>query len=244
MPPAPSSKPFEKPTNTTLLKQYEEQNAEALKLLATFCEQIEVLVGDNMERLFEDDFRADRCDELIAKYLTNKLDKMEATKTIAKVRKYVGNMIEELSTSPNPARVLNLARVAAADCKKMIEAANGSNIQNNVTDERPAQSTSQKDEHQQPPQEHQPSKDTKTTQARGATATTAAASTSASEKAIALDKEKREKQRIKAQYEELMNLKKKTDNHPDDETAKQHIALHADIQSVIDSINNKPTSKK
>mmetsp|Transcript_6915 Transcript_6915/g.11529 ORF Transcript_6915/g.11529 Transcript_6915/m.11529 type:complete len:364 (-) Transcript_6915:1438-2529(-) len=64
-------------------------------------------------------------------------------------------------------------------------------------------------------------------------------------KRTAEERKKAEQTRIKAQYEQLMNLKKKTQeaNRPDEQTIEQYQTLHTDIQNVINSIQTNKQIK-
>ncbi len=51
------------------------------------------------------------------------------------------------------------------------------------------------------------------------------------------EKQRLEKKKVKAQYEQFMSMKKQTDAHPDKETLQQYSDLNSDIQSLLASIH-------
>lgn len=233
-----------------IAKQYEDQDAEAKVLFKTFCDDLQELIEDSPMRLPEDEFRADHCERFITKYLTETFDKMMATRTLSKIKKHFTYIIEEFSSVYDPPHVLRLIETALVD----LEGLNGKPalVKKHDSDEGAAgagSGTAQPPSSQATPSTAKSSKPTgsssstthsiveaskkslpQQTGANGA----AAAEPSAVDGAVTGDK-----QRIKKQYEQLMSLKKKAENHPDDSAIQQYSALHADIQSVIDSIQKK-----
>lgn len=243
-----------------IAQKYHQQDEEAHDLFVHFCDDLSSLIDDAPMRIPDDDFRADNCDVLIQKYLTNKMDKMMATKTLSKIRKHISTIIEQFASSDNTDLTCKIMDAALKDCRdsfgspragKQKSAPNDSNAtgqtQKQATVEAPQQSLDKGKNAKLAPKEALIQSATTNNNVAAAPPpanSNNAAATKASAKAAAVaegpsagERQKAEKQRIKAQYEQLMTIKKKAENHPDDETIHQYSALHADIQSVIDSIN-------
>lgn len=226
--------------NSNIAQKYQQQDQEAHDLLINFCDDLSALIDDAPMRIPDDDFRADNCDLLIHKYLTNKMDKMMATKTLSKIRKHISTIIEQFAASDDTTRTCQIMDAALKDCRESFGAGlKAKNSQQPVEKSATAQPKDRSGIDQKP-----------SSTAAAATAPTSAApprpiaSGAGATKAVAQaagptseERQKAEKLRIKAQYEQLMTIKKKAENHPDDDTIHQYSALHADIQSVIDSIN-------
>ena len=232
-----------------IAKQYEDQDAEAKVLFKTFCDDLQELIEDSPMRLPEDEFRADHCERFIMKYLTDTFDKMMATRTLSKIKKHFTYIIEEFSSVYDPPHVLRLIEAALVD----LEGLNGKPalVKKHDSDEGVGAGSGAT----QPPSSQATSSTTTSSKPTGSNSSTALNTVDASKKPplqqaganaaaaaepSAVDSAvKGDKQRIKKQYEQLMSLKKKAENHPDDSTIQQYSALHADIQSVIDSIQKK-----
>lgn len=235
---------------------YDEQDSSAMEILREFCDELTLIIEDSPMRIPDDDFRGEHCDALIHKYLTSELDKMMATRTVSKVRKHLAGIVEQFAASENVDKLNKLMEAAVKDCNSSPTAAfrQQQALPKVQTDAPNAAAAAGKSKAAPEPQVDKaaslpiiaPKTSVTAAPLKSAlkqtpapepniTATKTAADPSA-------DKAKLEKQRIKAQYEQLMALKKKTENHPDDTAIDQYSALHADIQSVIDSIQQRPAA--
>lgn len=248
-----------------LTKTYEEQDATAVEVFREFCDEVNCIVDDYPARLPDDDFRGEYCDALMHRYLSLKMDKMMATRTVAKVRKHVAAIIEQFAASDDVAKLSDMMQSALEDCRKTGPVAKGDNLPPvGASATAPAENSGVPSSNKVAAKESKslikPDKSTVSSNPtlpiidskKNATGSTTVATKTSSEPANAsssnstdqpvatADKQKLEKQRIKAQYEQLMSLKKKTENHPDDNTINEYTSLHADIQSVIDSIQQRP----
>jgi hypothetical protein len=273
------AKPYVK-EQSHVAKEYQDQDASALRLFYTFCGDIEELIEGSQNLLPEDDFRADQCDILIEKYLTNHFDKMMPSRQLSKIRKHATHIIEEFASKNDPPRILELMALAKDDCSGRGKAraaavkdasdhedepVQNSTLRQGGAGKKDSEQTStvgakgvagastrqgngsagavagnasanaQRSSTQQQPMPQQVQQPEKLQQPVSAAAMAVVPS--------AAERKKQDQARIKAQYEQLMNIKKKADNHPDDETINQYSALHADIQSVIDSIQKKQPLK-
>jgi hypothetical protein len=246
---------------TALAKKYEDQDEGAIEVFKEFCDELTLLMDDWPVRLPDDEFRADNCDSFIQKYLTTELDKMMATRVVAKVKKHIGSILEQFSSSGSVEKVTDLMEIAFKDFavssksvtarKNSLPEIDAENGKGSARREEADQSKIKAPSATANVSEVLPKKIIKSAtvtvtnvplkSALKATATAEPIShslpaVSESTAAGQVDKQKIEKQRIKAQYEQLMAIKKKTENHPDDVAIDQYSALHADIQSVIDSL--------
>ncbi|KAJ1436066.1 hypothetical protein B484DRAFT_393373 [Ochromonadaceae sp. CCMP2298] len=203
--------PYQKERSQIALA-YEVQDADAIRQLSLFCNEILALVDKSPIRCPDDEFRGDFCDLMVQKYLTDKLDTMENSRTVSKVRRYLSNIIEMFASSGNIPQLQRAVENAQKECV----------VDSNSLEK--ASPASPKQESQRSAVALRVSSDTKKVPS-------------------AADRKKAEQERIKAQYEQLMTLKKKTENHPDSATINQYTDLHSDIQNVIDSINAKKTIK-
>jgi hypothetical protein len=287
-----------------IAKQYEDQDAEALSLFRTFCNDLREVMEEYPMRLPEDEFRATYCDDFMMKYFNAHFDKMMATRTLSKIRKHATHIIEEFALQDNTPHILQLINIALEDCASLDHKKSTAKAPVNGSKSAEQPDTDGDDVEELPAARGKPGpsgvikgigkstvtgaqataqvpaatttttagvKSKASTQAAleseavpkvqinkgNANANTASAPTAAAVQAVgstaptqsapakqqtgqasmsAADRQKSDKQRIKAQYEQLMSIKKKAVNHPDDETIQQYSALHADIQSVIDSI--------
>lgn len=254
-----------------LTKTYEDQDATAVEVFREFCDEVNCIVDDYPARIPDDDFRGEYCDALMHKYLSLKLDKMMATRTVAKVRKHVASIIEQFAASEDVAELLSMIQSALDDCNKapavkkndnLPQVASATTATNNSTatttnkptakDNTQVRNNTDKSAASANPVlpiiESKKSATTSTSTSKAAAKASPepvnTASTNNNDNPVAgVDKQKLEKQRIKAQYEQLMSLKKKTENHPDDNTINEYTSLHADIQSVIDSIQQRPAAQ-
>jgi len=235
---------------------YDEQDSSAVEILHEFCDEITLIIEDFPMRIPDEEFRGEHCDALMHKYLTSELDKMMATRTVTKVRKHLAGMIEQFASSENTDKIKKLMNAAIKDCTS----ASQTTLPKVQPDSASAPLTASKpttEESQNAKTANLPNITPKTASSAAplksalkpaplpeqtptlTQATTTAKTNNADPSA---DKAKLEKQRIKAQYEQLMALKKKTENHPDDAAIDQYSALHADIQSVIDSLQQRPAA--
>ena len=256
-----------------LAKTYEDQDATAVEVFREFCDEVNCIVDDYPARIPDDEFRGEYCDALMHKYLSLKLDKMVATRTVAKVRKHVAGIIEQFAASEDVAELLSMIQSALEDCNKA-PAAKKDNLPHvasatsatsatsspatAITKSAAKEITQTKNNTDKSISSTNPALPAIETKKSSATAPSKAAVKPSPEPlntasnnnisnmdnpVVGVDKQKLEKQRIKAQYEQLMSLKKKTENHPDDNTINEYTSLHADIQSVIDSIQQRPAAQ-
>jgi len=243
---------------------YDEQDSSAMEILREFCDELTLITEDSPMRIPDDDFRGEHCDALIHKYLTSELDKMMATRTVSKVRKHLAGIIEQFAASEDVGKLNKLMEAAIKDCHSSPTAAYRQQqalpkVQNDTPSTAPAAGKNKAAPEPQADQAASLPNIASKTNSNTAPLKSALKQTSAPEATAnnnnnpnttatksaadpSADKAKVEKQRIKAQYEQLMALKKKTENHPDDTAIDQYSALHADIQSVIDSIQQRPAA--
>ena len=251
-----------------LAKTYEDQDATSLEVFREFCDEVNCIVDDYPARIPDDEFRGEYCDALMHKYLSLKLDKMMATRTVAKVRKHVAGIIEQFAASEDVAELLSMIQSALDDCNKA-PAAKKENLPHVASATSASNSSAVATASKSTVKESTQTKNNteksiaNTNSALPAIEAKKSAATAPSKAAVkpspepvntapinnvdnpvaGVEKQKLEKQRIKAQYEQLMSLKKKTENHPDDNTINEYTSLHADIQSVIDSIQQRPAAQ-
>mmetsp|Transcript_11655 Transcript_11655/g.25996 ORF Transcript_11655/g.25996 Transcript_11655/m.25996 type:complete len:319 (+) Transcript_11655:177-1133(+) len=229
--------PYQKERSQIALA-YEVQDADAIRQLSLFCNEILALVDKSPIRCPDDEFRGDFCDLMVQKYLTDKLDTMENSRTVSKVRRYLSNIIEMFASSGNIPQLQRAVENAQKECvvdSNSLEKASPGKARGTGSPHSPSDSAASASPQTQakasPKQESQ----------RSAVALRVSSDTK--KVPSAADRKKAEQERIKAQYEQLMTLKKKTENHPDSATINQYTDLHSDIQNVIDSINAKKTIK-
>lgn len=255
------SVPYEKERSRIAI-EYEEQDIVAETAFEEFKNEIKDIIHSNALRLSDDEYRADICDDLIDKYLTRNLDRCIGTRIVSKIRKKISVIIEYIASTDNAKELISLI-------DQELNPSNSSSSHHikallkdkDIIDN---SSSSQKDEINKMKNEHTivknvvniANKDIRTNIISNSNEKVRIkqntinslkhnnSSNNNDDNIIETSKEERqqlEKKRIKTQYEQLMNLKKKSENHPDDDTIDQYNSLHADIQSVIDSIS---TSKK
>jgi hypothetical protein len=238
--------------HSRVAQQYEEQDAKALELFRTFCNDLKEIIEDFPTRLPEDEFRATYCDDFIGKYLTEQFDRMMPTRTLAKIKKHTTIIIEEFASKDDSTNIYNLISHAMVDCagvgvaptKSALKQApqQGSAVAPTTT-ALPVAVAKSSDTGAKRSTVGNPAVETadiseslvKVVVKTGAPAVAAQPPTAAAMPSVG-ERQKSDKQRIKAQYEQLMTMKKKAENHPDEDAINQYSALHADIQSVIDSI--------
>lgn len=257
--PPPVKIPYVK-EQSRVAKQYEEQDAKALELFRAFCNDLIEVIEEYPTRIPEDDFRAMYCDGFIAKYLTQQFDKMMPSRQLSKIKRHTTLIVESFASVNDTANIHNLIAQALADCmstetssnsdtplksalKKTSEPGPPISAPSTTTTATRGAVGKMKDEPVKPTTDsavraattadQKGKSGTKTDVQQPPQATAPTTATTGTEKQKA---EKSEKQRIKAQYEQLMAVKKKVENHPDDAAIREYSALHADIQSVIDSI--------
>lgn len=269
-PPAAAAVRNEKKTDAiaALAKTYEDQDASAVEVFREFCDEVNLIIEDYPARIPDDDFRGENCDALMHKYLSLELDKMMATRTVAKVRKHVAGIIEQFAASDDVAKLCTMVQAALDDCNKttptgkiknnlpsvssatpLVNSSGTASTSKTLTSDnklatKPTDKSTADSNSTLPVIDQKKSSvaaPTKSTIKSSAEPTKSSSNnTNPETPAASADKQKLEKQRIKAQYEQLMSLKKKTENHPDDNTINEYTSLHADIQSVIDSIQQRP----
>jgi hypothetical protein len=259
-PPVPQAAPLSQEISQ-LAKQYEIQDKEALQIFDEVCHELTETMEEYPLRLPDDEFRADLCDEYMHKFVTRRLDPMMASKVVAKVKRHIAAILEQFTSDGNVARMVKMMDAAKIDCnnnpvksKKRSEDAvsdrtgSGSTTgSGTVSNKQPGSSSTktggptpagsgklQGNHHQQQlPSSSVPAPVPVDSSPPTSSGGGGAPKDVTSERQKA---EKAEKAKVKAQYEQLMALKKKSENHPDDEAIQQYNSLHADIQSVIDSI--------
>jgi hypothetical protein len=245
--------------HSRVAQQYEEQDAKALELFRTFCNDLKEIIEDFPTRLPEDEFRATYCDDFIGKYLTEQFDRMMPTRTLAKIKKHTTIIIEEFASKDDSANIYNLISHAMADCggtsvaplkPALKQAPQHGSAAAPTTTALPVAAAKSSDIGTKLSSVGKPTGQNsdvneglaKAAVKSGASAVAAQPPATAAVPSV-IDRQKSDKQRIKAQYEQLMTMKKKAENHPDEDAINQYSALHADIQSVIDSIQKGKSVK-
>lgn len=207
--------PYQKPPDAA--------DVNAQIVMDDFCEELQEFI-ETSSNVNDDETRADYADFLIDKYLAQNLDTYEKSAAISRIRKSISYSIERFAISglfevPAGAKVKkslkegkdqNLQKPApSGTTKRPASTSENKSIANN-SQSRPSVADAGSNLPEQKPKTHLPM--------------------------TAEEKAKQEKQKMKEQYEAFMNLKKKTETHPDVQSINQYTDLNDDIMSLISSI--------
>lgn len=158
----------------------------------------------------DNDKRSEFADYLTDKYLSNQLDSFSSTEKISMIRKEISNMIEDFASSDN----LRNSGVFSDFTNPRMKTFEGRNSGKLDLQQLNIDNEDHNIENNKKEIENKQEKSKQT-------------------------KYNKEQEKIKQKYEDLMKVKKRSESHPDNEAIQQYSELQDDIQSVIQSIQQK-----
>jgi hypothetical protein len=248
---APPPKPLSNRTSTPYTKadlnQFDSAPPDECDLIAesAFAEfSLEIttwLNNHSKDVVGDDDIRSEFADQMVHSYLSSNLDRLPSSKRVTEIRKLIANTIEDfvssgaiklnitsLKQTNNMTRTLSQGTIpTVTNTQSAAQTSNSGNGKNKVTFVAPNNT------------QNNNTNGSKSTQPAVTVVETPSTAPVIQKVKPAADDKTLEKKKIKAQYEQFMNMKKKTDTHPDNETLQQYTDLNDDIQSLLSSLQKK-----
>lgn len=195
----------------------------AVSLYDNFLNEVSKWLRSNPQGVKDENLRGEFADFLVDKYLSSKLDLYERSEMVANIRKQVSNDIEEFaSVGTPPSRNQDIIST-----KQQL-------IQNNSIQQPKPLSSSPSGER---------NTDDLTEDSNAPPPVQPPPPVPPVSKPFEQDREKQQKEKIKSQYENFVNTKKKVSLHPDNKMMQEYSDLNQDIQSLLSSLQNGKTIK-
>lgn len=196
----------------------ESDDASADELFRGFCLEMKTGIQKCSENDMDEDLRADYCDYLVDKYLSNSLDALSSTLIVSSIRRIVASVIEEFASTGSVSNtdVLEPSYSLTGDKCDVLGVDN-----KDCTLESPELNVTL----------------TPTSSKPSGVSPKISKSNALSEQQRT--KEQEEKRKIQQQYETYLKLQQTDAGHPDNEVVEQFTQLNDELQSLIASIQRR-----